>query len=62
MALDIFNLVTTGNLTADAVGTKFAEKNIAVVNFTIAVNTTKSDVLYLDCNYWVNLNIDNSPY
>ncbi|OXA65958.1 hypothetical protein B0A67_24050 [Flavobacterium aquidurense] len=56
MALDIFNLISTGNLTADAVGTKFVEKNTAVINFTLAVNTTKSEVLFLDCNYWINLN------
>lgn len=54
MANDIFNLVATGNLTENANFTTFPEKEKAVINFTIATNLSKSETIFLNCNYWVS--------
>ena len=55
MAFDIFNLQFTGNLTEDAVVTRFPEKEKAVINFSVATNLTKTETIFLSCNYWINL-------
>ena len=62
MALDIFNLVATGNLTEDASVNNFPEKEKAVINFTIATNLTKTETVFLNCNYWVSTKkTENTP-
>lgn len=62
MALDILNIVATGNLTEDANVTNFPEKEKSVINFTIATNLTKTQTIFLNCNYWVSTKkTENTP-
>lgn len=62
MAYDIFSLVATGNLTEEATVTNFPEKEKAVINFTVATNLTKTETIFLNCNYWVSTKkTENTP-
>lgn len=62
MAFDIFNLIATGNLTDNATVTNFAEKEKAVLNFTLATNLSKTETIFLNCNYWVSTKkVENIP-
>lgn len=62
MALDILNITATGNLTEDANVTNFPKKEKAVINFTIATNLSKTETIFLNCNYWVSTKkTENSP-
>ncbi len=56
--MDIFNLNFTGNLTGDAVSSSFDDTGKKVYNFTVAVNVTEKNTLFLDVGYWLKNTAD----
>lgn len=56
--MDIFNLTFTGNLTADAISSNYQENKKKVYNFTVAVNVTKNNTMFMDVAYWMSDNFD----
>lgn len=57
--MDIFNLTFTGNLTGDSIATPFEDTGKKVYNFTVAVNVTEKNTMFLDVGYWLKIDSDN---